>query len=73
VDGLAEQFGERVDFIKLDIDKSETLPARQRFNMVQRSQYALVDAEGNIIQRWFGFLDQDEVERFLSDYLAKSG
>jgi hypothetical protein len=41
--------------------------------MVQRSQYALVDAEGNIIQRWFGFLDQDEVERFLSDYLAKSG
>ncbi|NWG17172.1 MAG: hypothetical protein HXY41_11090 [Chloroflexi bacterium] len=59
-----------MDFIKLDIDKAETLPARQQFNLVQRSQYALVDAEGNVIQRWFGFLDEAEVTRFLNEYLA---
>lgn len=62
-----------MDFIKLDIDKSETLDIRQQFNLVQRSQYALVDAQGNVVQRWFGFLDEAEVEQYLSDYLAKMG
>ncbi|MBI5667546.1 MAG: hypothetical protein HZC41_06020 [Chloroflexi bacterium] len=73
MDGLAQQFGDRVDFIKLDIDKPETLGIRQQFNLVQRSQYALVDAQGNIVQRWFGFLDEAEVQQYLNDYLATMG
>lgn len=73
MDGLAQQFGTQIDFIKLDIDKTETLPIRQQFNLVQRSQYALVDAQGNVIQRWFGFLDEAVVQQYLGDYLAQAG
>lgn len=73
MDGLAQQFGTQIDFIKLDIDKTETLPLRQQFNLVQRSQYALVDAQGNVIQRWFGFLDEAVVQQYLGDYLAQAG
>lgn len=62
-----------MDFIKLDIDKPETLDIRQRFNLAQRSQYALVDAQGNVVQRWYGFLDEAEVAQVISDYLATQG
>jgi hypothetical protein len=71
VDGLAQQYGDRIDFILLDIDQPETLPARQRFNLVQRSQYALIDTQGSVVQRWFGPLNQAEVETFLRDYLGQ--
>lgn len=70
MNGLAQKFGDRVDFINLDIDKQDTLGIRQQFNMVQRSQYALLDPQGEVIQRWFGLLNEAEVERFLNDYLA---
>ncbi len=73
MDGLARTFGTQMDFIKLDIDKTETLNIRQQFNLVQRSQYALVDAQGNVLQRWFGFLDEAAVRQYLSDYLAQTG
>lgn len=73
MDGLAQQFGTQMDFIKLDIDKTETLGIRQQFNLVQRSQYVLIDAQGNIIQRWFGFLDEAEVQQSINDYLAQAG
>ena len=62
-----------MDFIKLDIDKDETLPVRQQFSLIQRSQYALVDANGNVIQRWFGFLDEAEIEQVLNEYLSQQG
>lgn len=62
-----------MDFIKLDIDKDETLPVRQQFSLIQRSQYALVDANGNVIQRWFGFLDEGEVERAIKEFLSQQG
>lgn len=73
MDGLAQKFAGRVDFIKLDIDKTETLPLRQQFNMVQRSTYALIDAKGDVIHRWFGFLDEAELEKVINDYLAQQG
>lgn len=73
MDRLAQQYGDQVDFIKLDIDKAETLAVRQQFNLVQRSQYALIDAQGTVVQRWFGFLDEAEVTAFLDEYLAGAG
>lgn len=70
MNGLAQRYGDRIDFIDMDIDKPETQPARQRFNMLQRSQYALIDPQGNVIQRWFGLLDEAQVAAYLDQYLA---
>lgn len=70
MNGLAQQYGDRIDFIDMDIDKPETDAPRQRFNMVQRSQYALIDPQGNIVQRWFGPLDAAQVAAYLDQYLA---
>ncbi len=70
VNGLAQRYGDRIDFIDMDIDKPETEAPRQRFNMAQRSQYALIDPQGNIVQRWFGLLDEAQVAAYLDQYLA---
>lgn len=49
------------------------MPIRERFNLVQRSQYALIDPVGNILQQWYGFLDEASVTQSISDYLANTG
>lgn len=59
-----------MDFIDLNIDVPETLAARERFNIVQRSQYLIADPQGNVVQLWYGVLNQEAVEEFISGYLA---
>ncbi len=70
MDGLQAQFGDRIDFIGLNIDVAETLPVREQFDMVQRSTYTLIDAQGNVVQRWYGYLDQEVMTQFFNEYLA---
>lgn len=70
MDGLREQFGTQIEFIVLDVDDPASLPLRQQYDMVQRSRYALVAADGTVIQRWFGFLNEAELESYLSQYVA---
>jgi hypothetical protein len=70
VNGLSTQFGERIDFIHLNIDDPNTRPARDRFGFTDRSQYALLDSAGNIVERWFGPLNIDTVSAFLENYLG---
>ncbi len=65
-------FKDRVDFVYLNIDIPETLGARQRFDIVARTQYVLIDAQGNPIQKWFGPLDEDDVKAALDEFLASS-
>ncbi len=72
MNGLKAQFGDKIDFIALNIDIPETEPYRERFDMVQRSTYVLIDAQGNIIQRWYGYLDEPTMTAYLQDYLAKN-
>jgi thiol-disulfide isomerase/thioredoxin len=70
VNALHDEYADRIDFINLNIDVPETLTARERFNIVQRSQYLLTDPQGNEVQRWYGPLNQETVEQVLDDYLA---
>lgn len=68
---LTAEFGDRVDFIHLNIDVDNTRPVRERFGIVQRSNYVLIDAAGQEVQRWFGPLDEATVAQFLRDYLSQ--
>ncbi len=70
MNGLTTQFGERIDFINLNIDDPNTRPVRDRFGFTDRSQYTLIDSAGNIVQQWFGPLNIDVLSTYLSSYLA---
>ncbi|MBL8165355.1 MAG: hypothetical protein JNJ61_25455 [Anaerolineae bacterium] len=68
--GLEATFKDQIDFVHLNVDFQETLAARERFGIVQRSQYVLTDAAGEVLQRWLGFLDEETVTTYIRDYLA---
>lgn len=73
VEAVAEQFAGQVDLVNLNIDVAATQDVRDLFNITDRSQYILVDADGNMIQRWYGFLDQTQVTTAITEYLATLG
>jgi hypothetical protein len=70
---LKQQFSDQVDFFDLDVDKPETLEVRQKYGLVRRSQYALIDAEGNILQSWAGPLNQDRISADMEVLLKELG
>ncbi len=72
MDALQQQFAGKVDLINLNIDVSETRAVRDRFNITDRSQYVFIDAAGNAIQRWYGFLDDTNIAQTIQDYLTKN-
>jgi thiol:disulfide interchange protein len=72
VDSLAKQFEGKVDLVSLNIDVPETQAARDRFNITDRSQYVFIDTQGNIIKRWYGFLDDTDITQTIQDYVTKN-
>ena len=70
MDRLEQQFEGQVDFFHLDVDLPETREVRHTYGLTRRSQYALVDAEGNVIQTWIGPLNEAavlaDIEQFLN-------
>ena len=67
---LEEQYSDRVEFVWLNIDNSATLPMRQQYDIVGRSQYVLVGPDGSVVKRWFGYLDEASVAAEIDAYLA---
>ena len=72
MNGIKQQFGDKIDLIALNIDLPETQAIRDRFNFTDRSQYAFIDPVGNVIQRWYGYLDNSDVAQVIQDYLTKN-
>jgi hypothetical protein len=74
VDRLSRQFGDRIEFVHLNVDSSATLPLRQQYDIIGRTQYVLVDAEGNTWKRWYGPLNETaitaEIEAFIAEELT---
>jgi thiol-disulfide isomerase/thioredoxin len=67
---LAEQFGAEIIFTRLDVDNPADTATREQFGLFDRSQYILVDEKGEVVQRWFGQLREDDVASAISAYLS---
>lgn len=69
---LQQTYGERVDFISLDVDKLDVRETRFQLGMRNRSHYVLLDPERNLVAQWFGPLNESEVARQIEQHLAES-
>jgi hypothetical protein len=69
--GFEQQFGDTIQFIWLDVDDPTTLPLREHFDIVRRTRYVLVNGEGEVVQRWIGYLNEPEVEEALEAFIAQ--
>jgi thiol:disulfide interchange protein len=62
VHGLQAVYGDRVDFLHVDVENPGALEAVGPYGITGRTQYLLMDGSGNVLRLWFGTLDQDELE-----------
>ena len=69
MDRLEAEFGADIDFIHLDIDQSLADAVRLRFDLTDRSHYVLIDAQGAVLYRWYGFLNRDSVAATFAELL----
>lgn len=69
VNGLQETFSDRIEFVLLDLDDDRQDGIRRELGITAQAQYVLVGADGEIVQKWFGVLDQARVSAELETLL----
>ena len=67
--GLHDTFTGQVDFVVLDIDKSETQATRNQLGITAQAQYVLVDSSEQIVTRWFGVIDEAQIASEIEELL----
>jgi len=58
---LQANFGDRIGFYHIDTDDPRQRQIARAFGLFRHTQYVLVDGEGNTLQEWNGYLDQEEI------------
>lgn len=58
-----------MDFVALDLDDRSLNDVRQQLGITAQAQYLLVNADGEIVARWFGVIDQARVETEIETWL----
>lgn len=68
--GLEETFVGQVEFIVLNWDDKSLDGRRNQLGITDKTQYVLVDADGAVVQRWYGILDEGAVTNDIEGLLA---
>lgn len=63
--GLEQQYGDRINFIYLDIDDARNDDFKRQLGFRYQPHVFLLDGEGNITQQWLGFVSREELETAL--------
>jgi hypothetical protein len=61
VHGLEDQYGDRMAFSYLDIDDPATTEFRSTLGFRYQPEFYLLDAQGNLIQKWIGPVQAPEL------------
>lgn len=69
VHGLEDKYKSQVNFAYLDIDDENTQIFQDTLEYYYQPHLFLLDADGNVIQQWIGYVRQEELETALMDAL----
>ena len=64
--GLEDKYAAKIDFVYLDIDDPTSETAKRKLSYRVQPDLYLIDARGNIVQRWTGFVEAKALETALS-------
>lgn len=70
VHGLEDEYGQQLDFVYYDIDAPESEEAMQEYNFRVQPHFILLDAEGVVLQEWFGLVPVDQFITAFDETLA---
>jgi thioredoxin-related protein len=60
VHGLEAEYFGKVNFAFLDADDSATRSFQKNFGFRVQPEFYLVDGQGQVIKKWFGYVSADE-------------
>ena len=58
VHGLENQFGDKIDFVYLDIDDAATQTLKNELGYRFQPHFFLVNGDGVVIQQWLGVVSE---------------
>jgi hypothetical protein len=64
----AKYFG-KIKFTYLDADDPNTLDFQRTLGFYYQPEVYLLDANGNVLQKWVGFTSQEEFKAVFAQYL----
>lgn len=69
VHGLEAEYFGRIQFTYLDADDPATREFQQALGFFYQPEVYLLDADGNVLQKWVGYTPQEEFEAVFAQYL----
>lgn len=68
--GLESDFSDQIDFVYYDIDAPESADAMREYNFRVQPHFILLDANGEVVQEWFGSVPAEEFVAAFEKTLA---
>jgi thioredoxin-related protein len=69
VHGLEAQYYGRIRFTYLDADDANTREFQRTLGFNYQPEFYLLDGQGNLLQKWVGFVSQEQFEASFAQYL----
>ncbi len=72
VHGLEAEYGNRMNFVYLDIDDPATADFKIKLGYRYQPHLMLLDGEGTILAQWVGFVGEDQLREQFDKALPDS-
>jgi len=69
VHGLEAKYYDKIKFSYLDADDSRTDGFQRALGFRYQPEFYLLDGQGNLLQKWVGFVSEDQFETAFAQYL----
>ena len=69
VHGLESKYFGKIKFSYLDADDPQTFDFQQALGFHYQPEVYLLDASGNVLQKWVGFTSEEEFKAVFAQYV----
>ena len=69
VHGLEAKYFGKIHFTYLDADEPRTLDFQQALGFYYQPEVYLLDADGNVLQKWVGYTSEEDFEEVFAQYV----
>jgi thiol-disulfide isomerase/thioredoxin len=70
VHGLEGEYGQDIEFVYIDIDNPESAAAKAKYGFRVQPHFLLVDANGEVVEQWFGYTEPIVFEDAFGEILS---
>ena len=71
VNGLRREYGDRIDFVRFNVDNPETQAAKEQYGYRYQPHFFLVDGAGQIVASWLGRVAEETFVEAFNKVLAQ--